>query len=629
MKLVIIAGGKGSRLGNLDIPKPMIPINGKPILEYQIELAVRYGISDIYILSGFKSEVIIDYFKNGEKWGITIHHIIESEPLGTSGAIKQLENQLGNRFMVFYGDTIMDINLSEMIRFDISEDSIGTLLVHPNDHPFDSDLIEENENHAIIQFHSKPHDDTIYKSNLVNAALYILSDKIFKYIPKSTKSDFGKDIFPQIIKDGFKLRAYRTPEYIKDMGTPERLIKITNDILSGKVNRLNISNKRKAFFLDRDGVINKEVNNLYLIDDFELLNNVSEAIKAINLSEFLCIVITNQPVIAKGFCTIEELNLIHKKMEHLLGLNGAYIDALYYCPHHPQKGFKGEIPEYKKECICRKPNTGMIQQAIKDFNIDIENSYFIGDSTTDLQTAKNAGIESILVHTGHAGIDNKFSCIPNYEFNNLKEAITGIINLNQNEKINDILLNIISLKEKKEKVIITVGGLSRSGKTTIVNFLNKKLLDRKYTVQVISLDNWILPIEKRSDIMTVKDRYQYNSIITDLNMLLNGEIIQKKTYDQYTRKTSLETKEILISEVEILFIEGTVALDIPYLNKISNLKIYVETEEKIRNERFLNFYLKKGLTIEKIEALMNERNKDEVPFINKSKLNSNLIINYI
>ena len=164
----------------------------------------------------------------------------------------------------------------------------------------------------------------------------------------------------------------------------------------------SISNKQKAIFLDRDGTINKYVGILRDIDEFELLPDVVDAIKRINSSGYLAIVVTNQPVIARGEVTYEELQEIHNKMETLLGAEGAYVDAIYYCPHHPHKGYEGEIPELKFDCDCRKPKPGMLLEAALDFNIDLSQSWMIGDGENDVQAGKNARCK-----TGYINRDNQ------------------------------------------------------------------------------------------------------------------------------------------------------------------------------------------------------------------------------
>lgn len=426
MKAVIIAGGKGTRLGLVDLPKPMVPVVGIPLLEHQILLLKKYGILEVIFLTGFLSEKIEDYFENGANWGMQISYIKESAPLGTAGAVLQLRDLIKEDFLVLYGDVVMDFDISRFVKFHSEKPSLGSLIVHPNDHPYDSDLIEMKGD-KITKFISKPHDPGLIYQNLVNAAVYILSPEIFRFIPEEKSSDFGKDIFPDILDQGGELRAYLSPEYIKDLGTLDRLKKVENDFISGKVAGWNLKNPRPAIFIDRDGVINKEVDNLRRIEDFELLPDAEDAIKKINGTNFLAIVITNQPAVAKGFLTLEGLENIHKLLETKLGGKKAFVNKIYFCPHHPDRGFEGEVEELKIDCNCRKPNIGMIQQACVDFNIDLTKSYFIGDTTTDLKTAENAGVTSILVETGYAGTDSKFKITPSHQAANLGQAIDWII----------------------------------------------------------------------------------------------------------------------------------------------------------------------------------------------------------
>ena len=398
MQLVIIAGGKGTRLGLKDIPKPMALIDDKPLLEHQIELAKRYGIDEIFILSGHLANVIVDYFGDGSKFGVKIHHITEPYPLGTAGCVKLLEGKIKDRFMVFYGDVVMDFDLQSFIEFDAKhKNSVGTTLVHPNDHPYDSDLIEINKDNRVTKVIPKPHDDGKYYQNLVNAAVYIFSPKVFEYIENGISQDFGKHILPKIVENDSELYAYKTPEFIKDMGTLDRFEVIKENFKSGKVARLNKKNKRPCVFLDRDGVINKNMDSSPSVEGFELIEGVADAIKIINSTDYLAVVVTNQPMIAKGFVIFEEVENTHKKMETLLGEYGAFLNGIYYCPHHPQKGFEGEIPELKIDCECRKPKSGMLIKARDDLNIDLENSWMIGDSERDLLAGKNVGCKTIYI----------------------------------------------------------------------------------------------------------------------------------------------------------------------------------------------------------------------------------------
>jgi histidinol-phosphate phosphatase family protein len=424
MQTVIIAGGKGTRLGLKDIPKPMVEIDGKPLLEHQIELAKRYGSKEFFILSGHLAHVIEEYFGDGEKWGVKIHHVVEPYPLGTAGSLKLLEGKLDDRFLVLYGDVVMDFDIHSFINFDAQFDSVGTTLVHPNDHPYDSDLLEIDNENKVVKVLPKPHSEGEYYQNLVNAAVYIFSTKVFDYIEAGVSQDFGKHILSRIVESGTPLYAYVTPEYIKDMGTADRFEKVKEDFVTGKVARLNKKNKRPCIFLDRDGVINRNMDSNPTTKDFELLPNVSEAIQKINKSDYLAVVVTNQPMIAKGFVTQEEVENTHKKMETLLGNDRAFVNAIYYCPHHPEKGFEGEIPELKIDCDCRKPKAGMLLKAAKEMNIDLEKSWMIGDSERDLGAGKNAGCKILYV-------SDKKSEQADFYAKDLLEAIDKIMEMNK------------------------------------------------------------------------------------------------------------------------------------------------------------------------------------------------------
>lgn len=400
MKIVIIAGGKGTRIASVadEIPKAMIPIDGKPVIEYQVELAKRYGFTEFIFIIGYLGEQIENYFEDGSKWGVDILYYQETQALGTAGALAYLKQQLTEDFFVFYADTVMDIDLEKMLNFHRTKQSDATLLIHPNDHSYDSDIVDIDENGRVVKIFNKPHPEGFISRNLVNAALFIFSPTILQNIQEGVKSHIEKDILPKCLSLGMNLYGYVSPEYIKDMGTPDRYFKVCDDVISGKVSKLNWKNTRPAIFLDRDGVIVKEIDLLHSADKLELIEGASEAIKFINEKGYLAIIITNQPVIARNLCTFEDLLYIHTKLETLLGEKRAYLNAIYFCPHHPDAGYPEERKEYKIKCNCRKPSPGMLLNAAKDWNIDLSNSIMIGDRESDVLAGKNAGVKtSILI----------------------------------------------------------------------------------------------------------------------------------------------------------------------------------------------------------------------------------------
>ena len=287
-----------------------------------------------------------------------------------------------------------------MVAFHKQHKGLATLFTHPNSHPYDSGLIIADEDGKVEKWLSKEDERPQWYNNRVNAGLHIIDPKMLDEVFKNLKTDettgFPKgkvDLDRQILKPFCgtgRIFCYDSPEYVKDMGTPERFHQVEVDFKKGVVQAKNLRNKQKAIFLDRDGTLNNYVGFLRDIDDFELIEGVPEAIKLINQSGYLAIIVTNQPVIARGEVSWDELNEIHRKMETLLGKEGAYIDGIYICPHHPDKGFDGERPEYKIECDCRKPKPGMFLQAAKDFNIDLSECYMIGDSKSDYEAGLNS-----------------------------------------------------------------------------------------------------------------------------------------------------------------------------------------------------------------------------------------------
>jgi histidinol-phosphate phosphatase family protein len=428
---VILAGGMGTRLKARlgDLPKPMIPIGGKPLLEHQIELARRHGFDDILILACYRADLIEGHFGDGSRWGARIRVVAEREPLGTAGAARACLDLLAERFLVLYGDTMVNVDLERFWLADLRSQAEAALLLHPNDHPLDSDLVEIDSAGWIRAFHNRPHPAGQWFQNLVNAGLYILHKSALRNVAHDRRGplDFGQHVFPALLRQGAKLLGYNSPEYIKDIGTPERYDKVCSEYASGVTRRSSLAEPQRAVFLDRDGTLVKEVDGLTAPEQLELLPEAAPALRALNHYGWRAVLATNQPVVAKGFCTEADVGVIHHKLETLLGREHAFLDRIYWCPHHPRSGFPGERPELKIECQCRKPQPGMILQAARDLNLNLADCWLIGDSTTDIQTARNAGVKSILVRTGHAGRDGKFSAAPDFAAENVLDAVRLIM----------------------------------------------------------------------------------------------------------------------------------------------------------------------------------------------------------
>lgn len=433
MRAIIQAGGKGSRLRNItkdEIPKPMVSILGKPLLQWQIEQLKKENITEIFIIIGYLGQSIKNYFKDGKRFGVSITYIEEIIPLGTAGGLCYLKRYIQNNEDIFfiYGDVFFDINFARMKEFHLERKSNLTAFVHPNSHPFDSDIIELDYEQKITGMLSKKKERQSWYGNLVNAGFYIVNAKIIQDVPNIQKLDFEKDILCEMIDKSGSVFGYRSTEYIKDAGTEKRLCMIEDNIKSGYIGKRNLSKKQKCIFLDRDGTITKFNGLVDSEDKLELIDGAIEAIRMINLSEYLAVLVTNQPVVARGMCTIEDVNCIHKKLETLLGENGVYLDDIIFCPHHPDKGFPEENPVYKVKCNCRKPGIGMLEKMRDNYHISLEESWIVGDTTVDIMTGKNAGMKTALVLTGEQGKDRKYNVKPDMISNTIQSAVEQILN---------------------------------------------------------------------------------------------------------------------------------------------------------------------------------------------------------
>lgn len=406
MNVVIMAGGRGTRITSVasDIPKPMIKIGDKPVLEHELECLRSQGFTDIIITVSHLGHIIMDYFGDGSKvspatgkpFGVHIEYYFEKEPLGNAGALFKIKEKLTEDFLLLNADALFDVDFNRFVDYHRQHGALVTLFAHANDHPYDSGLLVVDKDNYVQQWLTKEDARPQYYRNIVNGGLHVLSPKVLDVEINTPKVDLDRQILKPLAGTG-KILCYNSPEYAKDMGTPERYYAACADYKSGKIQGKNLRNKQKAIFLDRDGTINKYVGYLRTPEQFELLEGVGEAIRKINLFGYLAIVVTNQPVIARGEVTADGLQQIHNKMETMLGKEGAYLDGVYYCPHHPDKGFAGEVEELKIVCECRKPKAGLLLQAAKDFNIDLSQSWMIGDSENDVLAGKNAGCKTALI----------------------------------------------------------------------------------------------------------------------------------------------------------------------------------------------------------------------------------------
>lgn len=427
---VLQAGGKGTRMFPFTkdkIPKPLLRLGGKPMLEWQVLNLKKYGVHEFVIIVGHLGKLIEDYFGDGSRWDVSISFIKEEIPLGSGGALSYLKGKfLRQHIILTLGDVMFDMNVSRLISFHESKGALATLVVHPNSHPYDSDLVVLDADGCVTKFDAKTNVRDYFYDNCVNAGVYVIEPDVLNGLDEVRKRDLEKEILLPLLEKG-ELYGYRTTEYLKDAGTVERFAAVEKELASGLWERRNLENPQRCVFLDRDGTLSIYKGLISDPEQLELEAHAAEAVHMLNGSGYLAMVVTNQPVVARNMCSIDEVKNIHYKLGMLLGKEGAYLDDIVFCPHHPDKGYPEENPFYKIDCDCRKPKTGMIDELVEKYNIDRSQSWIIGDTTRDIECGYKAGLRTVLVKTGEGGNDGRYEAKPDFVADDILSAVKLIL----------------------------------------------------------------------------------------------------------------------------------------------------------------------------------------------------------
>jgi len=417
MMALILAGGRGTRLKAITphaLPKPMVPVAGKPILQHQIEFLAKHRIRKVVLSVGYRARPIKDFFGDGRRFGVSILYSEEKRPLGTAGAFKFAEPFLygAGDVLVLYGDLIFDFDVARMFRFHRAHGGPGTILVHPNDHPGDSDLLEADREHRITRFIPKPHQSERRYRNLVNAGIYLLKPGLLKDLPGGRALDFGRDVFPAWVKRGVNIYAYKTPEYVKDAGSVTRHRQVEADLIRGKVRCRNLTRKQKAVFLEDEVLLKGALRPGRL----KLINAAAAAVGKLNQSDFLSIGMISRFAAGVGAPRPRRV------LDVLLGEQGAFLDETYDVSDFLESHVKSGINK-------RNGSSGalILKHALSAFNIEGKKSFWMGHRADGISAAVNAGLKTILVGEGGARDSGKCFREPDFIFENLEEAVDFIL----------------------------------------------------------------------------------------------------------------------------------------------------------------------------------------------------------
>lgn len=585
---VILAGGLGTRLRPItnEIPKPMIRFHDKPFLEYLIERLKENGIEEVVLLLGFLPDKIVDYFKNGEDFGIKINYSIGKVEDKTGTRIRNAKDLIDDHFILMYCDNLLPINFDEYFDFYDTQKTSASVIIYTNKDGFSKNNIKVGSDNLVIKYDKSRRDTDL--SGVEIGFFIFKKEKIINLMPAGNFS-FEKKVIPPLVENN-DLSGFLTDQRYYSIGNLERL-KITEEFLRPK----------KVIFLDRDGVINKKAPKADYIkswDEFEFLPGVLDGIKVLTQNNYQIYIISNQAGIARGMMTQENLTNIHRNMISEIEKNGGRIDDIYYCPHG-----------WGDNCDCRKPKPGMFYQASREHHIDLSKSFFIGDDERDKLAGDKAGIKTFLVKSDGDFID-MFSKILESEKNNDNYG-----------KILEKLLDVY-YKTKDNRFLISIAGCSRSGKTTLARKIKSDLNNKGIKSRIISLDNWLLGLNERKGNETVRERFKYEEIAKDIKQIKSGEKIYPPIYDAKTRKVITKKRNIplFLEKNTIGIVDGIVSLDIEDLRTISNFKIFVDIDDETRKNRLIKFYKEfKKYSVEEAKRIVEPREHDEVEIIKKAK----------
>jgi histidinol-phosphate phosphatase family protein len=598
------------------VPKALLPVGGIPIIFRQMRALRREGITELVVLAGHLGEQLQPALApEATALDVSLKVIVEASPLGTAGCLAALDVSNADTLIV-YGDMLFDLSLAPLAEFHRHQGAVLTVVAHPNDHPRTSDLIVEQEGvvQTVLPRHKKREHD---HRNLVPAGIYLASPAFFAELKPGVKADMISEVLPALVASGAKIATYNTPEYLRDVGTPGRHTQAEQDLSTGLVEMLNVTHRRPAIFFDCDGVLNEEPGSQGALteDDVKAIPGAGFAVRRARQAGRLTVAITNRPQLAKGFVTFEGLTHILGRLEALLAENGGVLDRIYYCPHHPEAGFPGEIPALKLRCECRKPGTLLLRRAVTELPIDPRRSVLIGDSLRDIGAARNFGIWAYGVRTG-AGCRDLESYrreigappMPDLMFETVSEAVD--FDIVHSTIAAPVGAAIRSLRERKQTpILVGVCGRSRAGKTTTAHAIIRTLIEQGVNCLHVRLDDWIVPAAERAPDCSAETRNRVDVLPDLLAALRSGASVQAPGYDAGTRAGG-DAVTYDAHGHSVILLDGIFAGH-SNIRGVIDFVVFVAVPDSVQRMRFEAFYGWKRFDESAIERLWRERVADE------------------
>jgi mannose-1-phosphate guanylyltransferase / phosphomannomutase len=632
MHAVIIAGGLGTRARDMTgdrIPKALLPVAGVPIIFRQMRVLRREGVARVTVLAGhLGAQLAAPLGAEARALGLALDIQVEDEPLGTAGCLAALTPADDDALLV-YGDMLFDLALAPLAAFHRRQQALITIVAHPNDHPRTSDLIRERDG-LVTALLPRETPRTRDERNLVPAGIYLAAAHFFTRIPAGQKADMVRDVLPRLVAAGERVAAYNTPEYIRDVGTAVRHAVAERDIASGTVAALNLRNKRPAIFFDVDGVLNEEpgLQGVLEPDDVTLVAGAGTAVADAHAAGWLTVAVTNRPQVARGDISFDDLDAILGRLEALLAEHRGVLDRIYVCPHHPDRGFAGEVAALKLACECRKPGALLFRRAMEELPIDRERSMTIGDSLRDIGAARAAGVWAYGVRTGHGCRDAarypggaEAAPVPDLMFDDVRDAVRFGLTY---QALAEPLVQAIRERGAGRPVIVGICGRSRAGKSVVAHGLVRALKEAGTDCLHVRLDDWIMPAAERGPHDTAEIRNRVDRLPAIVTALRQGHSVTAPGYDA-ARRVQGQPVTYDPAGHTIIVIEGVYAAHAS-VRPLLDLAAFVEAPEPVQRRRFAALYRWKGLDDAAMDELWRARIADEWASVDAQRESCNLIL---
>jgi histidinol-phosphate phosphatase family protein len=530
------------------------------------------------------------------------------------------------QLVVVFGDLLFNLDFAVLLQQHQQAQAAVAVVCRPNDHPTESDLVEVDDQGGITALLSKKNRPSGDYRNLVPTGIYVVARAELEHFAVNQRLDFFQDFFPQILKNNQKVIAVRSAAYICDVGTANGRDAAEQDLVSGRVHRMGSAALRPTVFFDIDGVLNEDVPDpgILAASDLQLITGAGAALRKLNLSGHLAIGITNRPQLAKGQLSRAGLEDIFARLDMKLADERGYLDRVYFCPHHPEKGHQGEVAALKIACDCRKPAAGLLARAMSELPIDSKQSAMIGDTWRDISAAKAMGIYAYGVRTGVGCRNLPPGVQPDLMFKSVVEGVNFC--LTYKKLASFITQKVEQSKTNDERFIVGIAGVSQSGKSCLAHAIERHWRDLNRPVLRVNLDQWLLPANERHGANVYK-RTRAASFSQIYQHLKTGDTVLTTGYDPFTRRLTAPIAYTAPTGA-LVIVEGILACSAPAITQLDmSFLIDIPLEKAALRQRALLQW--KQLADTEIEVIMADRLGDEFNTILAQKTLVNHVINHL